>query len=148
MNFPTKLKNLRKSKGYDQRKFGEILGLSQQSVSDLENGKKNPSKTLIAYLKYRYSDIFGEKGVTQQQRIKMNTIDNPFRDKTRANRIIQQLVHLEQADLTKYSRAEGYIDALANTTPAATGPASTLFDKQGTPIINQKNKIKNYGELK
>ncbi len=76
-----------------------------------------------------------------QQKIKSEPLPFPFENKPRANRIIQQLAHLEQSDLAKYSRAEGYIDALADTTPAATGSAST-------PIINQKNKTKTYGELK
>ncbi len=64
--------------------------------------------------------VFG--GDTVLNLLGINNISSVFKDQPRANRIIQQLVHLEQADLTKYSKAEGYIDALTDTTPAATGP--------------------------
>jgi len=58
MDFDKKLKIVRIMEGYTQKEFGLEFGLNQQSVSELESGKKNPSKTLLSYLKYRYLDIF------------------------------------------------------------------------------------------
>jgi len=56
MEFKIKFKALRISLGYDQKKFGNIFGLSQQVISDIERGVSTPSKTLIKYFEYRYSD--------------------------------------------------------------------------------------------
>lgn len=51
-------KSLRKSLGLNQAEFGELLGLTQQAVSDIERGINKPSKTLMRLLEYRYSDNF------------------------------------------------------------------------------------------
>jgi len=39
-----------------QYDFGKIHGLTQQGMSEIETGKSNPSKTFIAFLKYKYGD--------------------------------------------------------------------------------------------
>lgn len=57
--FRDNIKNLRKTLGYTQIEFGKIIGVSQQVLSDLENGKSNPSKTLVKYLEYRFGDKMG-----------------------------------------------------------------------------------------
>ncbi len=59
MKFHEKLKQLRKSMGYTQREFGRILGLTQQHLCDVEKGRTNPGKALLAHLNYRYPVIFG-----------------------------------------------------------------------------------------
>ena len=46
--FGIKLKELRVEKGYSQRKFGEILGFCNQTVSFWESGSREPDlDTLI-----------------------------------------------------------------------------------------------------
>jgi len=65
MDFSAKIKQIRRSTGCNQTEFGKIVGLSQQAVSDLEKGRKKPSKTLVALLKYRYSDIFFDENKDQ-----------------------------------------------------------------------------------
>lgn len=55
-DFKTKFKNLRKSCGYTQEGFGEILGLKQQTVCGIEKGRKNPSKTVRKFIEYLYID--------------------------------------------------------------------------------------------
>ena len=57
MEFHLQFKRLRKSLKINQTKFGEIIGKSQGDVSELENAKQQPTKTLMAYLKYRYGDV-------------------------------------------------------------------------------------------
>jgi transcriptional regulator with XRE-family HTH domain len=60
MEINKKIKLLRKDLGLSQTEFGKIVGLSQNVISDIERGRANPSKTLVAYLKYRYGYIFSD----------------------------------------------------------------------------------------
>lgn len=57
MDFPFQLKKLRASFNLKQTQFAEIIGKSQGDVSELENGKQQPTKTLMVYLEYRYGDM-------------------------------------------------------------------------------------------
>ena len=59
MDFKEKFKSLRISMGLSQMKFGEIFGLSQRVISDLERGTSKPSKTLIKYFEFRYGENMG-----------------------------------------------------------------------------------------
>lgn len=54
MDFSKRFYLLRKSLPLTQTEFGKLLGLTQQTISGLESGTKNPSKTLLRYLEYRY----------------------------------------------------------------------------------------------
>ena len=62
---PTKIKELRKTLGMNQVKFGDTIGISQGFLSDLEKGSKTPSKSLSLLLKklYRDQDVKFEKKV-------------------------------------------------------------------------------------
>ncbi len=40
--------------GLNQPDFGEIFGLTQQSVAKIEKGKNRPSKTLLKYFEHRF----------------------------------------------------------------------------------------------
>lgn len=42
-NLGPKIKDLRKKNGYSLRKFGSICNLSHSYISDIENGRTNPS---------------------------------------------------------------------------------------------------------
>ena len=53
---PTKIKQMRKTLGMSQVKFGDTLGISQGFLSDLEKGSKTPSKSLSLLLKKLYQD--------------------------------------------------------------------------------------------
>jgi putative transcriptional regulator len=50
-----KVKVLRKKRGWTQSEFGEMLGVSRQSVHSIETGKYDPSLPLA----FRISDVFG-----------------------------------------------------------------------------------------
>lgn len=90
-----------------------MFGLSQQTISDLENGKKKPSKTLLAFLEYRYGDIStGQmKNTSFGSKEKEDSLDTLFLDRLRAERIINNLAVIEQSDKEAYAKVEGYIEA-------------------------------------
>ncbi len=113
MNFALTIKKIRKTTGYDQKTFGKMFGLSQQTISDLENGKKKPSKTLLAFLEYRYGDIStGQmKNTSFGSKEKEDSLDTLFLDRLRAERIINNLAVIEQSDKEAYAKVEGYIEA-------------------------------------
>jgi putative transcriptional regulator len=50
-----KVKVLRKNRGWTQSEFGEMLGVSRQSIHSIETGKYDPSLPLA----FRISDVFG-----------------------------------------------------------------------------------------
>ena len=50
-----KVKLLRKKRGWTQSEFGEMLGVSRQSVHSIETGKYDPSLPLA----FRIADVFG-----------------------------------------------------------------------------------------
>ena len=50
-----KVKVLRKKRGWTQSEFGEMLGVSRQSVHSIETGKYDPSLPLA----FRIADVFG-----------------------------------------------------------------------------------------
>lgn len=57
-----RLEEIRKSKGLSQEELADILGVSRQTISSLENGRYNPS-ILLAFKIARYfersiEDIF------------------------------------------------------------------------------------------
>lgn len=61
------LKKLRKSKHFTLKKVGELTGLSTGSISNIENGKRNPSyKTIKKICKALNADpkelFFSEEG--------------------------------------------------------------------------------------
>jgi len=62
LEFKDKLVSLRKSLGYKQKDFALILGLTPPHLSEIEKGKKNPGKALLAHLKFRYPEVFDEGG--------------------------------------------------------------------------------------
>ncbi len=151
MNFSKKLKNLRNSISCNQFEFGKMLGLSQQGVSDLENGKKKPSKTLLAYLEYRYNDIFGKEsiGIGSEKNLSATISTNDFIDGPRADRIIKNLSKLEQIDERGYTRAEAYIDGCLDAARlSSTCSPSSLVNTKDDRLpeaakvdqINTKNK--------
>ena len=41
---------LRREKGFTQERFAEVSGLTQQYVSDLENGRRNPTVVTLFHL--------------------------------------------------------------------------------------------------
>lgn len=41
---------IRKEKGFTQERFSEVSGMSQQYVSDLERGKRNPTVVTLFHL--------------------------------------------------------------------------------------------------
>ncbi len=43
MAFSDNVKRLREAKGYSQAELGKILDVSQQTISDYEKGKKQPT---------------------------------------------------------------------------------------------------------
>ena len=49
------IKQLRETSGLDQVQFGKSIGISQTSVSDLENGKYPPSKPILLAIENQYS---------------------------------------------------------------------------------------------
>jgi len=57
MEFKILLKRLRKHIGLNQTQFGNIIGKDQKDVSELERGKRGPTKTLVKYLEYRYGNM-------------------------------------------------------------------------------------------
>lgn len=59
MKIGQRIKNQRKSMGLTQKQFGIIFGLAPQTISDIENDKKKPSKTTIEYAKFRFGENFG-----------------------------------------------------------------------------------------
>jgi putative transcriptional regulator len=60
------LEKLRKEKGIKQEELAEILKVSRQTISSLENGKYNPSIVLAfkiaAYFEKKIEDIFIYEG--------------------------------------------------------------------------------------
>ena len=42
-NFGVRLQNFRQERGLTGKQFAEIIGISQGSLSELENGKREPS---------------------------------------------------------------------------------------------------------
>lgn len=58
MDYKTIIKDIRLKVGLNQKDFGKVCGVSQQVISNIERGKSEPSQTLVALLKYRYSDYF------------------------------------------------------------------------------------------
>ena len=60
------LERLRKEKGIKQEELAEILKVSRQTISSLENGKYNPSIVLAfkiaAYFEKKIEDIFIYEG--------------------------------------------------------------------------------------
>lgn len=125
MNFNLKFKNLRKSIGCNQKEFGVMFGLTQQSISDLESGRKKPSKTLMAFLKYRYSDIFSspesalDKSIKEEQPAASNkviTILNEhqdlvkqFKNPKKAKEVNEDLLILEEVDESGYEEVHEII---------------------------------------
>ena len=55
-NIGKKVRNVRKQLGLNQTEFGELMGIEQSTLSDIEKGKSKPSKTFYAYFKYRFLD--------------------------------------------------------------------------------------------
>jgi putative transcriptional regulator len=57
-----RLEEIRKSQGLNQEELAEILGVSRQTISSLENGRYNPSILLsfkiARYFKMSIEDIF------------------------------------------------------------------------------------------
>lgn len=57
-----RLEEIRKEKGLNQQELAEILQVSRQTISSLENGRYNPSLILAfkiaAYFNLRIEDIF------------------------------------------------------------------------------------------
>lgn len=51
-----RLEEIRKSKGLNQEELAEILEVSRQTISSLENGRYNPS-ILLAFKIARYFDM-------------------------------------------------------------------------------------------
>lgn len=41
-DFPTRLRELRKAKGYTQQELADILGLSKQTIYEYEKGRRYP----------------------------------------------------------------------------------------------------------
>ena len=61
---PEEIRALRKRLGYNQRQMAEALGYSRyQSVSDIENGKQEPSETVCRLL-----DMLDRHGDLQDRR--------------------------------------------------------------------------------
>lgn len=127
MKFKTEFKNLRKSTGYTQSQFGDMLGLTQQSVSHLESGRKNPSKTLMAYLKYRYSSIFGEdekigktekitdNGNVTKVIIEHQDIIKRFKNPERGLRINQRIIDIQDTSEELFDRLDSHIEIVHST---------------------------------
>jgi len=127
MKFKEKFKRLRKSIGCTQSQFGKMFGLNQQSVSELESGRKNPSKTLMAYLKYRFSDIFGEdekigKALQDAENnnvtkviIEHKDIIKRFKDPERGLRINQKIIDVQDASDELFDMLDSQVDVIHNT---------------------------------
>ncbi len=133
MDFKSKFKKLRKSMGYTQSRFGEIFGLTQVGISELESGKKKPSKTLMAYLKYRFSNIFGEDakiGKADEPQLNddanrvmieyQNTIKR-FKDPKRGLRIIKKIIILQEINPKLLEQVERYLTTTHETAQTMMG---------------------------
>ena len=59
MEIGKRFKIIRKSMGLNQTDFGKIFGLKYQTISDIERGIKEPSKTSVEYAKFRFGENFG-----------------------------------------------------------------------------------------
>jgi DNA-binding XRE family transcriptional regulator len=119
MEFKDKFKSIRKSNGYTQGQFAKMLGLTQQGISEIESGKKNPSKTLLAFLKYRYSDIFENESDTDAQPnenkkineavIEHQNVIKQFYDPEQGLRINKLLIDIQETSSELFNKVEGYI---------------------------------------
>jgi transcriptional regulator with XRE-family HTH domain len=50
-----RIKQIRKINGLNQKEFANLIGISQGTLSDIENGKCNPSAETLLSLKMKYS---------------------------------------------------------------------------------------------
>ena len=68
MEIGKRFKIIRKSMGLNQTDFGKIFGLKYQTISDIERGIKEPSKTSVEYAKFRFGENFGldQSGTLQE----------------------------------------------------------------------------------
>ena len=50
-----RFRDIRKELGFNQQQFAYELGISQTHISGIENGRDNPSKSLIKFLCAKFS---------------------------------------------------------------------------------------------
>lgn len=59
MDLSERIKNIRKSTGYNQSDFGKLFDYTGQQISNLEKGKTKPNDRFINVLKAKYGPDFG-----------------------------------------------------------------------------------------
>lgn len=117
MEFPPNFKKLRMDLGLNQTDYGKIFGLSQRVISDLEKGKSNPSKTLLAYLKYRWGHIFSDRHEDLLQKKQLSHFEHEkvirgFKNKDLAKDINVDLLKLEEIEPGKLREVHAYIKGM------------------------------------
>ena len=50
-----RFRDIRKELGFNQQQFAHELGISQTPISGIENGRDNPSKSLLKFLCAKFS---------------------------------------------------------------------------------------------
>lgn len=54
------IRRLRKQKKMSQEVFGALLGIAQNTVSDIENGKREPGKPVLMLIRAQFGLDFGQ----------------------------------------------------------------------------------------
>lgn len=109
--FGVALRHYRTQKGLTQKALAVSLGVSQATVTKLENGKIDGTATLrerIAdWFKVSYSDFLekGKKIISERNIIPLDNILSQFEDKGTARLIIETLADIE-------SKEPKYFDAI------------------------------------
>ena len=108
MDYKAAIIDIRQKVGLDQKAFGKICGVSRQEIADIEDGKLEPSETLVALLKYRYSDYFFRKDDHQTNLRRLSDrqgrkhsregILELFEDRQTARSIVLAMAEMEKID--------------------------------------------------
>lgn len=108
MDFRAAIKDIRQKVGLDQAAFGNLCGVNEQVIADIESGQKEPSDTLVELVKYRYSDYFFRKDDHQRNLRRLadregrqhtrEGILELFQDRQTARTIIIAMAKMEQSD--------------------------------------------------
>jgi len=140
MEFKIQFKKLRKCLNLKQLEFGKIIGHTQRGISELENGKRSPSKTLIKLLEYLYGNIESWDRIKPHNKIDKNGTpvykeEKPDAD---ADPKINELLNMASEVL---SSKTNYADTLTSTIRGAHNAVKT--EKRLNNMESRLKKIEN-----
>lgn len=99
-----RIRDIRKNNNLTQKRFAELLGISQTHISKIEKGIENPSDTLIILISHLF--------FTNQEWLKTGTVDNKKKNDPMFERYLMARYLFEES-LTKFNH-----DSLWNSADA------------------------------